>query len=204
MTSGRRECLTAVGAAIAEWLQAQIVRLAPVDIEACAAAVAAHRPGVSIDRLAFAATGAHGVAVAPARRQADGVLRARQALVLGVFLTGDYATALALEEQNLAAYRQAAAACEPVGDSPTRLILQRIQATQQMQQDEMQPALASLESRTPGSTGAGRTVGCSLRTRATGARIRRSTPTSPWTARRSACAGRRASAGPRRATAPAS
>src|SRR5947199_1854238 len=77
MTSGRRECLTAVGAAIAEWLQAQIVRLAPVDIEACAAAVAAHRPGVSIDRLAFAATGAHGVAVAPARRQADGVLRAR-------------------------------------------------------------------------------------------------------------------------------
>src|SRR3989442_3065905 len=67
--SGRRS--------IAEWLQAQIVRLAPVDIEACAAAVAAHRPGVSIDRLAFAATGAHGVAVAPARRQADGVLRAR-------------------------------------------------------------------------------------------------------------------------------
>src|SRR2546427_10311124 len=77
MTSGRRERLTAVGAAIAEWLQAQIVRLAPVDIEACAAAIAAHRPGVSIDRLAFAATGAHGVAVAPARRQADGVLRAR-------------------------------------------------------------------------------------------------------------------------------
>src|SRR2546430_17166663 len=77
MTSGRRERLTAVGAAIAEWLQAQIVRLAPVDIEACAAAVAAHRPGVSIDRLAFAATGAHGVAVAPARRQADGVLRGR-------------------------------------------------------------------------------------------------------------------------------
>src|SRR5947199_1497493 len=77
MTSGRRERLTAVGAAIAEWLQAQIVRLAPVDIEAGAAAVAAHRSGVSIDRLAFAATGAHGVAVAPARRQADGVLRAR-------------------------------------------------------------------------------------------------------------------------------
>src|SRR5437016_6452411 len=77
MTSGRRERLTAVGAAIAEWLEAQIVRLAPVDIEACAAAVAAHRPGVSIDRLAFAATGAHGVAVTPARRQADGVLRAR-------------------------------------------------------------------------------------------------------------------------------
>src|SRR2546430_9527039 len=77
MTSGRRERLTAVGAAIAEWLQARIVRLATVDIEASAAAVAAHRPGVSIDRLALAATGAHGVAVAPARRQADGVLRAR-------------------------------------------------------------------------------------------------------------------------------
>src|SRR6266480_1042484 len=77
MTSGRRGHLTAIGAAIAEWLQAQIVRLAPVDIEACAAAVAAHRAGVSIDRLALAATGTHGVAVAPTRRKADRVVRAR-------------------------------------------------------------------------------------------------------------------------------
>ncbi len=36
----------------------------------------------------------------------DGVIRARQALVLGVFLAGDYAAALELEGQNLAAFRQ--------------------------------------------------------------------------------------------------
>jgi predicted ATPase/class 3 adenylate cyclase len=50
----------------------------------------------------------------------DGVLRARQALVLGVFLTGDYATALALEEQNLAAYREARSLFQ-IADSMTLL-----------------------------------------------------------------------------------
>src|SRR5213082_2494121 len=65
------------GPTLGGWLQAQIVRLAPVDIEACAAAVAPHGAGVSFNRLALAATGTHGVAVAPARRQPDGVLRPR-------------------------------------------------------------------------------------------------------------------------------
>ena len=36
----------------------------------------------------------------------DGVLRARQALVLGVFLVGDYRSALELEQQNLEVYRR--------------------------------------------------------------------------------------------------
>ncbi|HVQ23472.1 MAG TPA: adenylate/guanylate cyclase domain-containing protein, partial [Candidatus Saccharimonadia bacterium] len=39
----------------------------------------------------------------------DGVLRARQALVLGVFLTGDYAAALELEQLNLEAFRRTGA-----------------------------------------------------------------------------------------------
>src|SRR5437763_8313076 len=63
------------GPTLGGWLQAQIVRLAPVDIEACAAAVAPHGAGVSFNRLALAATGTHGVAVAPARPQPDGVPR---------------------------------------------------------------------------------------------------------------------------------
>src|SRR5213082_3198967 len=65
------------GPTLGGWLQAQIVRLAPVDIEARAAAVAPHGGGVSVNRLALAATGTHGVPVAPARRQPDGILRAR-------------------------------------------------------------------------------------------------------------------------------
>ena len=44
-----------------------------------------------------------------AEHREDGVLRARQALVLGVFLTGDYAAALELEELNLAAFRRTGA-----------------------------------------------------------------------------------------------
>ena len=39
----------------------------------------------------------------------DGVLRARQALVLGVFLSGDYASALELEQLNLEAFRRTGA-----------------------------------------------------------------------------------------------
>ena len=44
-----------------------------------------------------------------AAHREDGVLRARQALVLGVFLTGDYAAALELEELNLEAFRRTGA-----------------------------------------------------------------------------------------------
>jgi predicted ATPase/class 3 adenylate cyclase len=44
-----------------------------------------------------------------ANRREDGVLRARQALVLGVFLTGDYASALELEHLNLEAFRRTGA-----------------------------------------------------------------------------------------------
>jgi hypothetical protein len=40
-----------------------------------------------------------------AYRREDGVLRARQALVLGVLLSGDYASALQLEQLNLEAFR---------------------------------------------------------------------------------------------------
>ena len=39
----------------------------------------------------------------------DAVLRARQALVLGVFLSGDYAAALELERLNLEAFRRSGA-----------------------------------------------------------------------------------------------
>ena len=41
-----------------------------------------------------------------AEHRDDGVLRARQALVLGVFLVGDYRSALELEQQNLEVYRR--------------------------------------------------------------------------------------------------
>ena len=41
-----------------------------------------------------------------AEHRDDGVLRARQALVLGVFLVGDYRAALELEQQNLEVYRR--------------------------------------------------------------------------------------------------
>ena len=58
-----------------EALQARLVGLAPVDLEAVPAPVAPHRGGVSLERLAFAATGTHGVAVAPARRQPLGIVR---------------------------------------------------------------------------------------------------------------------------------
>src|SRR5207247_8629935 len=58
-------------------LQPQVVGLAPVDIETFAAAVAPHRAGASVKWLALAATGTHGVAVAPARRQPHGIVRAR-------------------------------------------------------------------------------------------------------------------------------
>ncbi|HEX5450801.1 MAG TPA: adenylate/guanylate cyclase domain-containing protein, partial [Candidatus Limnocylindrales bacterium] len=44
-----------------------------------------------------------------ASRREDGVLRARQALVLGVFLSGDYALALELEQLNLEAFRSTGA-----------------------------------------------------------------------------------------------
>jgi hypothetical protein len=74
---------------------------------------------------------------------------ATQAPDEGSFIAGLYRV---LKPAMLAAYQQAEAACEPVGDSPTRLILQQIQATRQMQQKEMLPALASLESRSPGSS----------------------------------------------------
>src|SRR6266571_5537178 len=60
-----------------EALQARLVGLAPVDLEAVPAPVAPHRGGVSLERLAFAATGTHGVAVAPARRQPLGIVWAR-------------------------------------------------------------------------------------------------------------------------------
>jgi hypothetical protein len=48
----------------------------------------------------------------------DGVLRARQALVLGVFLSGDYSRARELEQQNEAAFR-AIASLDHVADSMT-------------------------------------------------------------------------------------
>jgi predicted ATPase/class 3 adenylate cyclase len=48
----------------------------------------------------------------------DGAIRARQALVLGVFLGGDYDEALELEEANLAAFRRWESASE-VADSVT-------------------------------------------------------------------------------------
>jgi predicted ATPase/class 3 adenylate cyclase len=48
----------------------------------------------------------------------NGVLRARQALVLAVFLTGDYARALELESENLAAFRAAGSEYQ-VADSMT-------------------------------------------------------------------------------------
>jgi len=48
------------------------------------------------------------------------VLRARQALVLGVFLSGEYEAARALEEQNLEAYRRAGSLFQ-VADSMTLL-----------------------------------------------------------------------------------
>ncbi|HYK94332.1 MAG TPA: adenylate/guanylate cyclase domain-containing protein [Candidatus Dormibacteraeota bacterium] len=48
----------------------------------------------------------------------DGVLRARQALVLGVFLSGDYERARELEQQNEAAFR-AIASLDHVADSMT-------------------------------------------------------------------------------------
>ncbi len=48
----------------------------------------------------------------------DGVIRARQALVLAVFLGGDYATARGLEEENLAAFRERDSPSE-VADSST-------------------------------------------------------------------------------------
>jgi predicted ATPase/class 3 adenylate cyclase len=48
------------------------------------------------------------------------ILRARQALVLGVFLSGDYEMALALETQNLEAYRRAGSLFQ-VADSMTLL-----------------------------------------------------------------------------------
>ena len=50
--------------------------------------------------------------------QADGELRARQALVLGVFLTGDNKLALELETKNLAAFRAAGSEYQ-VADSMT-------------------------------------------------------------------------------------
>jgi predicted ATPase/class 3 adenylate cyclase len=48
----------------------------------------------------------------------SGILRARQALVLAIFLTGDYARALELESQNLADFRAAGAEYQ-VADSMT-------------------------------------------------------------------------------------
>jgi predicted ATPase/class 3 adenylate cyclase len=50
----------------------------------------------------------------------EGLTRARQALVLGVFLAGDYAAARELEEENLAVFRRAASPLE-VADSLTFL-----------------------------------------------------------------------------------
>jgi predicted ATPase/class 3 adenylate cyclase len=50
----------------------------------------------------------------------DGILRARQALVLAVFLGGDYAAAVQLEEQNLEAYRRIGSLFQ-VADSMTFL-----------------------------------------------------------------------------------
>src|SRR5216117_4276805 len=58
-------------------LQPRLVGLAPVDLEAVPTAVTPHRGGMSFERLAFAAAGTHGVAVAPARRQPLGIVRAR-------------------------------------------------------------------------------------------------------------------------------
>jgi predicted ATPase/class 3 adenylate cyclase len=49
---------------------------------------------------------------------ADGVVRARQALVLAVFLTGDYPRALELETENLAAFRAAGSEYQ-IADSMT-------------------------------------------------------------------------------------
>ncbi len=53
-----------------------------------------------------------------ANHRDDGVLRARQALVLGVFLTGDYASALELEQLNVEAFR-ATGATYLIADSMT-------------------------------------------------------------------------------------
>src|SRR5205085_11796541 len=51
---------------------------------------------------------------------AAGVIRARQALVLGVYLTGDYALARRLEEENLDGFRRAGRTTE-VANSLTLL-----------------------------------------------------------------------------------
>src|SRR3989442_14583416 len=58
-------------------LQARLVRLAPVDLEGVPAAVTPHRGGMSLERLAFAATRPPGVAVSPTRRQPLGIIWAR-------------------------------------------------------------------------------------------------------------------------------
>jgi len=52
--------------------------------------------------------------------RADGVIRARQALVLGVFLAGDFPGALELEMQNLDAYRKSGSPFQ-IADSMTLL-----------------------------------------------------------------------------------
>src|SRR2546425_2850470 len=58
-------------------LERGIVGLAPVDVEVVSAAVALHRGRSSLERLALAAAGAHGVAIAPARGDPHGIVGTR-------------------------------------------------------------------------------------------------------------------------------